>query len=49
MRTETGKDHVRSSGLAETLFSAYRRRVLALMLLLPGEHFHVREISRLTA
>ena len=34
--------------LAETLFGAYRRRVLALMLLHPEEHFHVREISRLT-
>jgi predicted nucleotidyltransferase len=49
MRTETGKEHIRSSGLAETLFSDYRRRVLALMLLRPDEHFHVREISRLTA
>jgi len=48
MRTETGKEHIRSSGLAETLFSDYRRRVLALMLLRPDEHFHVREISRLT-
>ncbi len=37
------------SGLAETLFSDYRRRVLALLLLRPDEHFHVREISRLTA
>lgn len=40
---------MRSSGLAETLFSDYRRRVLALLLLRPDEHFHVREISRLTA
>ena len=38
-----------SGGLAETLFSDYRRRVLALLLLRPDEHFHVREISRLTA
>ncbi len=38
-----------ASGLAETLFSDYRRRVLALLLLRPDEHFHVREISRLTA
>lgn len=40
---------MKSSGLAETLFSDYRRRVLALLLLRPEEHFHVREISRLTA
>lgn len=37
------------SGLAETLFSDYRRRVLAFLLLRPDEHFHVREISRLIA
>lgn len=36
------------SGLAETLFSDYRRRILGLLLLRPDEHFHVREISRLT-
>ena len=36
------------ANLAETLFSVYRRRVLALLLLRPDEHFHVREISRLT-
>lgn len=35
-------------GLAETLFSDYRRRVLALLLLRPDENYHVREISRLT-
>jgi predicted nucleotidyltransferase len=33
---------------AEILFSAYRRKVLALLLLRPEERFHVREISRLT-
>lgn len=38
----------KSTGLAETLFSDYRRRILALLLLRPDEHFHVREISRLT-
>lgn len=32
----------------ELLFSAYRRRVLGLLLLRPGESLHVREISRLT-
>ncbi|QRN04336.1 nucleotidyltransferase domain-containing protein [Legionella sp. MW5194] len=30
------------------LFSEYRRRVLALLLLHPDEHYHVREIARLT-
>jgi predicted nucleotidyltransferase len=30
------------------LFSGYRRRVLRLLLLRPGESFHVREIARLT-
>ena len=48
MRTEHGKQQRRSTGLAETLFSDYRRRILALLLLRPEEHFHVREISRLT-
>ena len=32
----------------QVLFSAYHRRVLALLLLRPDENFHVREISRLT-
>jgi predicted nucleotidyltransferase len=49
MRTKTEKEKVKSLGLAETLFSDYRRRVLALLLLRPDEHYHVREISRLTA
>lgn len=49
MRTKTKSEQVKSSGLVETLFSDYRRRVLALLLLRPDEHFHVREISRLTA
>jgi predicted nucleotidyltransferase len=48
MRTEPKKQQNRSTGLAETLFSDYRRRILALLLLRPDEHFHVREISRLT-
>lgn len=33
---------------AEILFGAYRRQVLALLLLRPDERFHVREIARLT-
>jgi len=49
MRTQVGRDQMKASGLAETLFSDYRRRVLALLLLRPDENFHVREISRLTA
>ncbi|MDF1577204.1 MAG: nucleotidyltransferase domain-containing protein [Desulfurivibrionaceae bacterium] len=32
----------------EVLFSAYRRKVLALLLVRPEERYHVREISRLT-
>ncbi len=48
MRTKLTKAEIKSSGLAETLFSDYRRRILALLLLRPDENFHVREISRLT-
>lgn len=35
-------------GAAEILFGAYRRQVLALLLLRPEESFYVREISRMT-
>ena len=48
MRTNTEKKYGKPTGLAETLFSDYRRRILALLLLRPDEHYHVREISRLT-
>lgn len=34
--------------LVEVLFGAYRRRILALLLLRPDESFYVREIGRLT-
>lgn len=34
--------------LANLLFGAYRYRVLSLLLLRPGESFHVRRIARLT-
>ncbi len=34
--------------LASFLFGAYRQKVLALMLLHPEQHYHVREIARLT-
>jgi predicted nucleotidyltransferase len=37
-----------SGDLLELLFGAYRRKVLALLLLRPDETFHVREIARLT-
>jgi predicted nucleotidyltransferase len=33
--------------LAEVLFGAYRRRILALLLLRPEQSFYVREIARL--
>lgn len=36
-----------NTNLVEILFSAYRRRVLAALLLRPEESFHVREIARL--
>lgn len=36
------------SALSSVLFKDYRRRVLGLLLLHPGETFHVREIARLT-
>lgn len=47
-RTILHKEKKNSAGLAETLFSDYRRRILALLLLRSDENFHVREISRLT-
>lgn len=34
--------------LVETLFGAYRRQILGLLLLRPDETFYVREIARLT-
>src|ERR1700678_3185875 len=33
---------------ATLFFGDYRRKVLGLLLLHPGEHFHLREISRMT-
>jgi predicted nucleotidyltransferase len=38
----------RSAQPVELLFGAYRRQVLALLLLRPDESFYVREIGRLT-
>src|SRR6185436_13219594 len=43
LRTESGE-----VDLANLLFGAYRYRVLSLLLLRPGDSFHVRMISRLT-
>ena len=43
MRTE-----VDGQVLANLLFGSYRHRVLSLLLLRPGDRFHVRMISRLT-
>ena len=34
--------------LVEVVFGAYRRRVLAILLLRPDETFYVREMERLT-
>lgn len=42
MATDTGSDP------ATLIFGKYRRRVLGLLLLHPGEHFHLREIARVT-
>jgi len=49
MRTDAPIHKKKATGLAESLFGEYRRRVLAFLLLRPDEHFHVREISRLTS
>src|SRR6185295_17276397 len=43
MRTE-----VDGQVLANLLFGSYRHRVLSLLMLRPGDRFHVRMISRLT-
>lgn len=43
LRTETGE-----LALVNLLFGAYRHRVLSLLLLRPGDRFHVRMIARLT-
>jgi predicted nucleotidyltransferase len=36
-----------TTDLAETLFGAYRRRILAWLLLHPDQNFYVRELARL--
>lgn len=47
LRTESAWGPPRPE-LASLLFGAYRYRVLSLLLLRPGESFHVRRIARLT-
>ena len=41
--------HKFAPNLADLLFGAYRRDVLGLLLLHPGESYHVRELARMTA
>jgi len=41
-------DRLKAPQLVEILFGAYRRQILALLLLRPDESFYVREIGRLT-
>ena len=48
VRTEAeGREELQDL-LAKLLFGVYRHRVLSLLLLRPGDRFHVRMISRLT-
>ena len=48
MRTNPEASGVPRQHLANLLFGAYRHRVLSLLLLRPGDRFHVRMIARLT-
>lgn len=48
MATESAKDNRERSAVASLLFGTHRHRVLSLLLLRPGEGFHVRRIARLT-
>jgi hypothetical protein len=48
VRTEEGYEPDPGDVLADLLFGAYRHRVLSLLLLRPGDSFHVRMIARLT-
>lgn len=48
VRTETGVAEAAQAVLANLLFGVYRHRVLSLLLLRPGDRFHVRMIARLT-
>ncbi|MGH8706133.1 MAG: nucleotidyltransferase domain-containing protein, partial [Burkholderiales bacterium] len=48
LRTDSSDQGDGEPGLANLLFGTYRHRVLSLLLLRPGESFHVRRIARLT-
>ncbi|MGQ0510443.1 MAG: nucleotidyltransferase domain-containing protein [Betaproteobacteria bacterium] len=48
MSTEPGLDTGGGEAIANLLFGTHRHRVLSLLLLRPGEAFHVRRIARLT-
>ena len=48
MRTKSESHEVPRLHLANLLFGVYRHRVLSLLLLRPGDSFHVRMIARLT-
>ena len=48
VRTEIAFADAAQAALANLLFGVYRHRVLSLLLLRPGDRFHVRMISRLT-
>ena len=48
MRTDADDTAVPKPDLANLLFGAYRHRVLSLLLLRPGDRFHVLMIARLT-
>ena len=48
MRTDAEDIAILKPDLANLLFGAYRHRVLSLLLLRPGDSFHVRMIARLT-
>ena len=48
VRTEDEGPEELQDVLANLLFGVYRHRVLSLLLLRPGDRFHVRMISRLT-
>ena len=48
VRTEIDTAVPAEQVLANLLFGAYRHRVLSLLFLRPGDHFHVRMIARLT-
>ena len=48
MRTDAAEPGAPRQDLANLLFGAYRHRVLSLLLLRPGDRFHLRMVSRLT-